>query len=307
VTWVQQSTYTTLTLLSVSFTDELHGWAVGDNGVLLRTTNGGANWVQETSGTTTPLYGIDMKSGNQGWTVGEYGAIRHTADGSSWAPQTSPVSTVLWSTSFVNELHGYAAGGSGVLLRTTDGGGNWTAGVTGSTRNVYAAGGATPSQAWAIGDSGLVLYSADGGATWSPEFAKTSYDLFTVHVLSDTVAWAGGDNGTILRKGTPSIEPTGLALSPLSAMPEGLILDQNYPNPFNPSTTIRYTVANSAHVSLRVYTVLGQDVATLYDGWRDAGVYEATFTAQHTLGSGVFFYSLSVNGASLVRAAVLMR
>jgi len=165
----------------------------------------------------------------------------------------------------------------------------------------------TPSQARAVGDTGLVLYSADGGATWSPEFAKTTYDLFTVHVLSDTVAWAGGDNGAILRKGTPRIEPAGLALSPMSAMPEGPILNQNYPNPFNPFTTIRYTIARPAHVSLRVYTVLGQEVATLYDGWRSTGVYEATFEAQHTLGSGVLFYRLNVDGVSLVRAAVLMR
>jgi photosystem II stability/assembly factor-like uncharacterized protein len=306
-TWLQQSTYTTLTLLSVSFTDELHGWAVGDNGVLLRTTDGGANWTQGTSGATTPLYGVDMKSGTQGWTVGEYGAIRHTADGSSWAPQTSPVSTVLWSTSFITEHHGYAAGGSGVLLRTTDGGGTWTPGLTGTMRNVYAAGGATVSQARAIGDTGLVLFSADGGATWSPEFAKTTYDLYTLHVVSDTVAWAGGDNGTILRKGTPRIEPTGLAVAPAMEMPESAALDQNYPNPFNPSTTIRYTVASPAQVSLTVFTVLGQEVATLHDGWREAGVYEATFTAQHTLGSGVLFYRLNVNGAVLVRAAVLMR
>ncbi|HSQ75014.1 MAG TPA: T9SS type A sorting domain-containing protein, partial [Bacteroidota bacterium] len=108
-------------------------------------------------------------------------------------------------------------------------------------------------------------------------------------------------------KGTPRIEPTGLAVAPAMEMPESAVLDQNYPNPFNPSTTIRYTVASPAQVSLTVFTVLGQEVATLHDGWREAGVYEATFTAQHTLGSGVLFYRLNVNGALLVRAAVLMR
>jgi len=305
--WMQQSTYTTLTLLGVSFTDGLHGWAVGDNGMLLQTTDGGMHWLQGASGITTPLYGIAMRSGSQGWMVGEFGAIRHTTDGSTWVPQTSPVGTVLWSTSFIDDRHGFAAGGNGVLLRTTDGGMQWIPGLTGTTRNVYVADGATITQARAIGDTGLVLGSVDGGATWGTEFAKTSYDLFTLHMLEDTVGWIGGDNGTILRTGTPHVEPAALLPAHATAVPPYPLLEQNFPNPFNPSTTIRYALARPAHVRLAVSTLLGQDVATVFDGWGEAGVHEATFEAPHTLSSGVLFYRLTVDGASLVRAAVLMR
>ncbi len=66
---------------------------------------------------------------------------------------------------------------------------------------------------------------------------------------------------------------------------------QNYPNPFNPTTTIMFSVGTYGHASLRVYDVLGREVATLVDEVRDAGAYEAVFDASG-FASGVYFYKL---------------
>jgi hypothetical protein len=68
-------------------------------------------------------------------------------------------------------------------------------------------------------------------------------------------------------------------------------LQQNYPNPFNPSTTIRFTLQAPGFTSLKVFNLLGQEVATLINEVKPAGRYEATFHAP-TLSSGVYLYQL---------------
>ncbi|RJQ63591.1 MAG: T9SS C-terminal target domain-containing protein, partial [Stygiobacter sp.] len=79
-------------------------------------------------------------------------------------------------------------------------------------------------------------------------------------------------------------------------IPAEFSLEQNYPNPFNPETTIRYTIPKSSQVTLKVYDVLGREVATLVDEFKQAGVYQATFKEtpyMASLPSGVYFYRLS--------------
>jgi hypothetical protein len=77
--------------------------------------------------------------------------------------------------------------------------------------------------------------------------------------------------------------------------PKEYVLEQNYPNPFNPSTRINYSLASDAKVTLKVYDVLGQEVATLLNKVIDAGKYEITFNASN-LNSGVYFYTIEARG-----------
>ncbi|MCL4538210.1 MAG: T9SS type A sorting domain-containing protein [Bacteroidetes bacterium] len=83
-------------------------------------------------------------------------------------------------------------------------------------------------------------------------------------------------------------------------------LSQNYPNPFNPTTTINYSVPNNSFVTLKVYNVLGQEVATLFAGNQKAGTYEATFEGR-SLASGVYFYRLTAGSYSNVKKMVLLK
>jgi hypothetical protein len=82
-------------------------------------------------------------------------------------------------------------------------------------------------------------------------------------------------------------------------LPETWVLEQNYPNPFNPSTTIRYGAPAAAHVSLTLFNTLGQQVAVLQDGDREAGYHEVQFDA-HGLPSGVYFYRILVRPSDSV-------
>jgi hypothetical protein len=76
---------------------------------------------------------------------------------------------------------------------------------------------------------------------------------------------------------------------------KGFELSQNYPNPFNPNTQISYQISIPSNVSLKVYDVLGNEVATLVDGYKSVGKYEVNFSATSGasfLSSGLYFYKL---------------
>ncbi len=73
--------------------------------------------------------------------------------------------------------------------------------------------------------------------------------------------------------------------------PTEFILEQNYPNPFNPSTSINYSIPVSSFISLRIYNVLGKEIATLVNEEKPAGSYEVNFSAED-LTSGIYFYKL---------------
>jgi len=83
-------------------------------------------------------------------------------------------------------------------------------------------------------------------------------------------------------------------------------LRQNYPNPFNPGTRIEYSVPKYSHVSLKVYNILGQEVATLLDGPQQAGNYVFTFDGAG-LSSGVYMYRLESEGTFITKKFVLMK
>jgi hypothetical protein len=86
-------------------------------------------------------------------------------------------------------------------------------------------------------------------------------------------------------------------------------LFQNYPNPFNPSTTISFAVPGSKasrSLSLRVYDLLGREVATLANGTFHGGLFSVIWNAG-SLSSGVYICRLESEGASLVQKMVLMK
>jgi hypothetical protein len=73
--------------------------------------------------------------------------------------------------------------------------------------------------------------------------------------------------------------------------PDVFQLYQNFPNPFNPTTQLSYTISQSGFISLKVFNMLGQQVAILYEGVQLPGTYQVTFNAAH-LASGVYFYRM---------------
>lgn len=96
-----------------------------------------------------------------------------------------------------------------------------------------------------------------------------------------------------------------------TAMPNSFSLSQNYPNPFNPTTIIQYAVPQIAHVTLKIYNVYGQEVATLVDKIQSAGSYQVSWDGKDNRGrfvaSGVYFYRLEAGANVMVRKMVMLK
>jgi hypothetical protein len=88
--------------------------------------------------------------------------------------------------------------------------------------------------------------------------------------------------------------------------PNYFALDQNYPNPFNPSTTISYSVPETEFVTLKVYDVLGNEIASLVNEEKPAGKYEVDFNGAE-LSSGIYFYRLQAGSFIETKKMVLMK
>lgn len=94
----------------------------------------------------------------------------------------------------------------------------------------------------------------------------------------------------------------------LPALPTEYRLEQNYPNPFNPSTIIVYDLPKASQVSLKVYDMLGREVATLVNANQAAGRYRVVFSADaSSLSAGVYFYVLSASGFQKMRKMLLVK
>ena len=89
-------------------------------------------------------------------------------------------------------------------------------------------------------------------------------------------------------------------------IPSKFELSQNYPNPFNPSTTIRYAMPQAGNVKLTVYNMLGQQVTTLVNGYKQAGTYSVTWNASN-LASGIYFYTLQTGAFVVSKKMILIK
>jgi len=103
-----------------------------------------------------------------------------------------------------------------------------------------------------------------------------------------------------------SYSTTGVSTPTANHTPQKYSLLQNYPNPFNPSTQISYQVPNNSRVSLKVFDLLGREVAVLVNEVKPAGTYTATFNA-NDIPSGVYFYRLRSGSFTETKRLVLLK
>ncbi|RJQ57664.1 MAG: T9SS C-terminal target domain-containing protein [Stygiobacter sp.] len=89
-------------------------------------------------------------------------------------------------------------------------------------------------------------------------------------------------------------------------IPTEIRLEQNYPNPFNPETAISYQLSAFSFVTLKVYDVLGREVATLVNEHKVSGVYEVKFNRSN-LASGIYFYRLTTTTAAITKKMIFSK
>jgi chitinase len=104
------------------------------------------------------------------------------------------------------------------------------------------------------------------------------------------------------------LTPTTSVEQPCELQPKNYTLNNNYPNPFNPSTIIQFSLPQTGFVSLKVYDVLGREVATLINEWRNAGTGSAVFDASAArISSGVYFYRLVAGTFTQTKRCLLVK
>ena len=177
----------------------------------------------------------------------------------------------------------------------------------GSSRNVYAQ---------RVSSSGALQWTANGVAISTAAGYKSFSMILPVGTGDGIIAWgderSGSDNRNVYAQ---RINGNGTLTSVLRSaeIPSSFMLEQNYPNPFNPTTTIRFQMpevggrtSEVSRVTLKVFDVLGREVATLVNENLHAGSYEVTFDA-NSLSSGVYFYKLQAGSVSSTKQMLLLK
>lgn len=173
--WIRQNSSTKFTLNSVYFTSSMIGYAIGDEGTIISTQDGGKNWTTQISGITERLTSLSFTDSITGCAVGENGTILKTMNGgNNWIHQSINTNANLNSVSFSDSLNGFIVGEEGIILNTVDGGNTWIQQTSGITYPLSCVCFADPLTAYIISDGhyydwegeGTVLKTTNGGANW---------------------------------------------------------------------------------------------------------------------------------------------
>jgi len=196
------------------------------------------------------------------------------------------------------------------IARSTDGGTTWTSvslGGTGTTTNSaikWINGTNTCYYLGQISTGSLIYKSTNSGLNWTAMTLPAGLNLFHfdfVRVGTTVTGYATSTTGQIIK-----LTDVVTSIEPETVLPQSYSLKQNYPNPFNPSTKISFDVAKSGFVSLKIYNLLGKEISTLVNENYNAGSHTVDFNASN-LSSGVYFYTLEVNGYKETKQMLMIK
>ncbi len=174
-------------------------FAVGDNGTILASTDGGATWTPQNSGIATTIYSIACPTTAICYAAGLGGTVLATTNGgATWSRQASTTTQTLYGISCPSSSVCFAAGTTGVVLATNNGGAAWTVQATGTQHYLYAITCPSTTTCVAVGAYGTILATGNGGATWSTQSSGTSVSLRGIACTTTQSCTAEGDGGTIL-------------------------------------------------------------------------------------------------------------
>lgn len=152
---------------------------------------------------------------------------------------------------------------------------------------------------------GVTFTDSTTSGDWVPtEIQQTSLLTGKIYLNVHSSIAAGGEIRADLKIGSGVATSAPQQLS--SVVPDGFTLEQNYPNPFNPATTISYQVQSQSQISLKVFDLLGKEVASLVNDRQPAGTYAVRFDASR-LSSGLYFYTLTAGNFIQTKKMLLLK
>jgi photosystem II stability/assembly factor-like uncharacterized protein len=185
-------------LYSLQFVDDRHGFIVGDQGLILATSDSGGSWRDQKSGTNSQLFHLAFK-GDRGWAVGTGGTLLHTDNsGATWYAQYSGVHEDLNRVYIVSDKTALVTGDKGILLRTDNWGTTWERIPIEYKDPLFGVSFVDKKTGWVVGYGGRIIRTYDGGRNWVDQQSGTKIDLFSVSFHKNR-GYAIGRDGVILR------------------------------------------------------------------------------------------------------------
>jgi hypothetical protein len=151
--------------------------------------------------------------------------------------------------------------------------------------------------------NGGIFVLAQSKTSWSAASSGMTTSAINALIVSGSYLFAGTDNGVWRR---PIAEMVTEVDNRAKKSPDAFLLFQCYPNPFNSSTVISYQLTVNCFVTLKVYDILGKEVATLEDGQKQSGFYQATFDGAR-FASGIYFYRLETGNFVQTKKLILLK
>jgi len=275
-------------------------WSINDTGI-----------VKLQSGLEVNFSGISARTIDYVWLCSDSSVYFY--DGSTFTKKFTPQKQ-LNSIFYKYPSYVWVVGDLGYIAWTSDSGQNWGEQLNPDLlnrslydvffTNIYSWG-----HGWAVGEGGVIIGTTNFGNTWQLEAeGLTKNSLRSVHFNEWSNSWSGsfgpgiivGDNKTVLLRSIIVSADKEFELI------DNFYLYQNYPNPFNPTTIIKYQIPELNYVTIKVYDVLGNEVATLIIDEKSAGSYEVGFDGTN-LTSGIYFYQLRVGNYTETKKMILLR
>ncbi len=275
----------------------------GSYGGVYRSTDSGQSWTESSNGMGSPPLYIRrlIFDGNRVFALRDLqaGAYVSTDSGRTWSPVGL---TGVWINDVATiDTNVFVGTNQGVFLYRS--GTNWIARNNGLPASPYVWSLRTVDSVLFAGLSSGVYRSTDLGETWSSTDDGGTLNRAVVAIEATDSELIAGTFGGLWRR---SLSGLISSVSEESPRPIEFGLSQNYPNPFNPTTKFEMRIADFGIVSLKVYNVLGQEVATLVNEQKAPGVYSVSWNASN-LSSGVYYYRMTIGSFVETKKMMLVR
>jgi photosystem II stability/assembly factor-like uncharacterized protein len=312
-TWDTLYSNTLSPITSIFFVNERVGFFTNSSSnAVSKTTNGGISWSLITISIYGGMHSLQFTDTLTGFfcqnlynptSFPPYRATyayKTTNQGENWALIFFMENVNASGLKFVNANTGYI--NAYKILKTTNAGLNWI-----NVFNVNDEGG--------IGllDSNTIYTgsykSTNEGLNWTLYNTKAQSISGVHYINQNTGIIICGNGGGILRTTDGGEIISSIYPEPNSNnFPDNFLLKQNYPNPFNPSTVIRYQLSVAGFTTLKIFDLLGKEVATLVNEKQNAGSYAVDFNStEFNLPSGIYFYTLNAGEFKETRKMILIK
>jgi len=282
---------------------------VGTSGGVFFSKNNGLSWITmkpeltDTVVSSLALYDTNLCVGTL-----TGGVFLSTNRGTNWKMINLPINYIVHSIALTKGK--LFIGTNNGLFRSTNNAGNWSAVTQFLSSHSVTSLIVNDTLVIAGTNGGSVYISTNSGENWKVDNkGLMPYYLSSIHISSisiiDTNIFVGTEYDGIYRRPISQLTISSVQQKPVTSLQQ-FILKQNYPNPFNPSTKISFDLPAKSFVTLKVFDLIGRDVATIVSEEMVAGSFTRQWNAAN-VSSGIYFYRLQAGSFSEIKKLILLR